>query len=131
MAAMPEAIHFNSIFKSTPGERHVRVTMDGAVVFDGNMIDEGETQTVDVTKAMETPAHVQLGIVTDDGAFHACRYFDESCSNGAGPCPFEMVVLPQADLFPGSPAQFDAETTTGLPPFGGGAFELSFRSALL
>ncbi|MFF2546121.1 hypothetical protein ACFVUY_26610 [Kitasatospora sp. NPDC058063] len=96
---MPDAIHFNSIFKLTTGERHVRVTMNGAVVFDGNMIDEGETQAIDFTKAMETPAHVQLGIVTGDGAFHACRYFDVSCSNGAGPCPFEMVVPPQTDLF--------------------------------
>lgn len=131
---MTDAVHFSSLFKESVGTRHVQLRFDDQVIFDSNMIDVGETQILDITEPVEGEAKVRLGIVTEDGSFHPCRYLDEVCSQGGGPanpCPFELDLRGPSVNWPDSPAEFDTETTTGLPPFGGGTFQLEYEGRLL
>ncbi|MEU4585279.1 hypothetical protein AB0F92_24790 [Kitasatospora aureofaciens] len=125
---MQQAVHFDAIFQNSPGDRHVQVRMNGNVVFNDTLEGQGSVKGMDITEPIVDTTHIELGIVTDDGAFHACRYTD--IPTFGGPPPFELV-LPDSGLFPPSPAHFDTAATTGLPAFGGGTFELFYEESIV
>ncbi|MEU9348415.1 hypothetical protein AB0D74_45190 [Streptomyces sp. NPDC048278] len=129
---MQQAVHFDTIFKASPGTRHVQLKLNGDVIFDGTMDQEGQTQPVDVTQPITNGlGRVELGIITDGGGFHSCRYLSRDFFDGTGSAPFEPDLPDDIGTFPPSPAQFDTEAATGLPPSGGGTFELNFTGRLL
>lgn len=100
------AVHLGAIFMNgASGNFHVQVRVNGNVVFNDTLGEGGAFEEMDVTEPIDDPVHIEVGIIRDDGAFHAVPYAD--AQTFGGPPQFDLVIPDGAGGFPDSPAGFD------------------------